>query len=197
MSDTDFRSDSRSRPQDLTDKVQRAGEDVKQRASDAFDATSEAARKKADELGDAAKETASHAAGKTKERLREQQRAGADYAMRFAGNMRGAARAFEQDTPFAARSIELAADYIEDAAQQMRSNSLNDVMDGVKSFARQQPAAFLGLSVLAGFAVVRFLKASGGDSSDTQNFHTSQQFDRSTDPGPISRAEHGGHHDRR
>ena len=33
--------------------------------------------------------------------------------------------------------------------------------DGMTSFARRQPAAFLGLSVLAGFAVVRFLKASG------------------------------------
>jgi hypothetical protein len=181
MSDTDLKTDSRSSSQDMADKMQRAGEDVKQQASDAFTATSEAAREKLDELGDAAKETASHAADKTKEQLRVQQRAGADYAMRFAGNMRGAARAFEQDTPIAARGIELAADYVEDAAEKMRHSSLNDVVDGLRSFARQQPAAFLGLSVLAGFAAVRFLKASAENSSGvgSKNFRRSQQFGRS------------------
>ena len=34
-------------------------------------------------------------------------------------------------------------------------------MRGVQSFARRQPTAFLGLAVLAGFGVVRFLKSSG------------------------------------
>lgn len=168
MTDTDFRSDSRASSQGLTDKVQQAGEDVKQRASDAFAATTDAAREKLDELGEAARETAGHAADKAKEQVSAQQRAGAEYAMRFAENIRGAAKAFEQDTPIAARTIDLAADYVEDAAEKMRNGSLNDVMNGVTSFARRQPAAFLGLSVLAGFAVVRFLKASAPDTSPMQ-----------------------------
>jgi hypothetical protein len=41
-------------------------------------------------------------------------------------------------------------------------------MNGMTSFARRQPAAFLGLSVLAGFAVVRFLKASADNGSSSQ-----------------------------
>ena len=164
MSNTDFRTDNNVVRKGLTDKLQQAGDDVKQRASDAFAATSEVAREKLDELGTAAKKTASQAADKVKEQVSAQQHAGADYAKRLADNIRGAAKAFEHDTPIAARTIEMAAGYVEDAAEKMRNGSLNDVMDGVTSFARRQPAAFLGLSVLAGFAAVRFLKAPGSTS---------------------------------
>jgi hypothetical protein len=174
MSDTHFKNETGTSAQSLTDKVQRTGEELKQRASEAFDATSEAAREKLGELGNVARETASHATDKVKEQLGAQQHAGADYAMRFAENIRGAARAFEQDTPIAARTIEMAADYVEDAAGKFRDGSLNDVIDGVTTFARRQPAAFLGLSVLAGFAAVRFLKASSGKSTMASNqFHDS------------------------
>jgi hypothetical protein len=164
MSETDFRSDDRS-SQGLDDKLQKAGDEMKQQASEALSATSDLAREKLDELGAAARETASHTADKVTEQVEAKQHAGADYAHRFAKNIRGAAKAFEQDTPLAARSIEIAADYVEDAAEKMRSGSMKDLVDGVTSFARRQPAAFLGLSVLAGFAAVRFLKASGGSTA--------------------------------
>jgi hypothetical protein len=135
------------------------------------------AREKFDELGAAARETAAHAAEKVKEQASAQQRAGSDYTKRFAENIRGAAKAFEQDTPIAARTMEMAADYVEDAAGKIRDGSLNDVVDGVSSFARRQPAAFLGLSVLAGFAVVRFLKASATDaSSGTGSHHSTRSY---------------------
>lgn len=160
MTDTDLGTERRTSSQGLTDKLGRTGEEVKQRASEAFAATSEAAREKLDEAATAARETAGHATDKMKEQIGVQQRAGADYTSRFAQNIRSAAKAFEQDTPIAARTIEMAADYVEDAAGKMRNGSLGDLADGVTSFARRQPAAFLGLSVLAGFAVVRFLKAS-------------------------------------
>jgi gas vesicle protein len=187
MTDTDFRTDRQSPSQGLGDKLQQAGEEVKQRASDAFEATSDMAREKLDELGDAARETASHVTEKVKEQVSAQQDAGADYAQRFAENIRNAAKAFEQDTPIAARTIEMTAGYIEDAAEKIRNGSLNDVIDGVTSFARRQPAAFLGLSVLAGFAVVRFLKASGGSTSSagTQSYPGSQTYGSSSRYGEF------------
>lgn len=176
MSDTDLRTDARS-SQGISEKLQQTGEDMKQRASQAYDATSEMAREKLDELGSAAQETAGHAADRMKEQVSAQQHAGAEYAKRFAGNIRNAARAFEQDTPIAARTIEMAASYVEDAAEKMRAGSINDLMDGMTSFARRQPAAFLGLSVLAGFAVVRFLKASGSSSSSApQRYAASEAY---------------------
>jgi hypothetical protein len=53
---------------------------------------------------------------------------------------------------------------VEEAAAKVRDGSVRDLVDGATDFAKRQPAAFLGLSVLAGFAAVRFLKASGGSS---------------------------------
>jgi hypothetical protein len=123
------------------------------------------AREKMDQLGSVAKDAAGQAADKIKEQVGKQQHAGADYAHRFADNLRNAAHAFDAETPIAARAIESAASYVDDMAEKVREGSLNELMDNMTSFARRQPAAFLGLSVLAGFAAVRFLKASGGSSS--------------------------------
>jgi hypothetical protein len=120
------------------------------------------------EAADAAKEAAAGAADRVQEQAREQQRSGADFVGRFAGNIRDAARAFENDVPFAARGINSAAEYVDEAAEKIRNGSFRDLVDGATDFAKRQPAAFLGLSVLAGFAAVRFLKASGSESSSGQ-----------------------------
>jgi hypothetical protein len=85
-----------------------------------------------------------------------------------------AARAFESDVPFAARGINSAADYVEDAAEKIRNGSFRDLLDGATDFAKRQPAAFLGVSVLAGFAAVRFLKASGADSPSSRRERNSE-----------------------
>lgn len=170
--DTD-RGASGSAAQDLKRKAADLGQDVRQRAGDALTASTGVAREKLSEFTEAAKDVASHAAGKVTEQVGAQQSAGADFVERFAGNLRNSAKAFE-DTPFAAKGIDLAADYVGDAANMIRNGSARDLVDGATSFARRQPAAFLGLSVLAGFAAVRFLKAgnsgsgmSSGMSKDT------------------------------
>jgi hypothetical protein len=169
MSTIDTRTDNRPSTQDFTGKLQQAGEDVKERVSQAASAATDAAKQAFDEIGAAAKDTVSHASDKLQEQASAGQNAGADYAQRFAENIRGAAKAFSQDTPAAARAIEMAAGYVEDAATKMRNGSLQDLMDGMTSFARRQPAAFLGLSVLAGFAAVRFLKASANSADDVRS----------------------------
>ena len=122
---------------------------------------------------DAAKNVASGTADQFQDQAREKQRSGADFVERFAGNIREAARAFETDAPFAARGVNQAADYVEDAAEKIRDGHLRDLVDNATEFAKRQPAAFLGLSVLAGFAAVRFLKASGsGTSSSSRSNRT-------------------------
>ncbi|WP_247342450.1 MULTISPECIES: hypothetical protein [unclassified Bradyrhizobium] len=145
-----------------------AGATVKQRADEAFQATADVAQDKFKEAGDAAKDLASGTMDQIRGQAREQQRSGAEFIERLAGNVREAARAFESDVPFAARGINSAADYVEDAAEKIRNGSLRDLLDGATDFAKRQPAAFLGISVLAGFAAVRFLKASGGDSPSSR-----------------------------
>jgi len=193
MSDTDFRTQDRSTSRGFSDKAQKSGEDMKETASEAFNTVSDKAREKIDEFGSAAREAAADAGDKIKEGVGAQQHAGADLAHRFAKDLRSAAHAFDQNSPFAARAIETAAGYVDAAAEKVRNGSLNDLMDNVTSFARRQPAAFLGLSVLAGFAMVRFLKASGNAASSGNFRHA----DDSTRGGKIPRQSgQGGVHDR-
>jgi gas vesicle protein len=154
--------------QNLKDQVADAGAEMKRRASDALRTSADAARDKFKEAADTAKDVASETADHLQDHARQQQRTGADFIERFAGNIREAARAFENDAPFAARGINSAAEYVQDSAEKIRNGSFRDLVDGATDFAKRQPAAFLGISVLAGFAAVRFLKASGGESSSSQ-----------------------------
>jgi len=175
--------------QNLKDQVADAGEEVKRRAGDAFRASTDAARDKFKDAADAAKDVASDTVDQFKGHTREQQRSGADFIERFAGNIREAARAFENDAPFAARGINSAAEYVDDAAEKIRNGSFRDLVDGATDFAKRQPAAFLGMSVLAGFAAIRFLKASGGQSSSSQRSNAgdtlySERDDRQGSTGP-------------
>jgi hypothetical protein len=166
---TNFTQNQNTRSsQDLKDQVADAGAQMKQRAGDALRASTEVARDKFKDATDAAKDAASGTAEHLQEKAREQQRSGADFIERFAGNIRQAAHSFDNDAPFAARGINSAADYVEDAAEKIRNGSFGDLVDGATDFAKRQPAAFLGLSVLAGFAAIRFLKASGDTSSTSQ-----------------------------
>jgi gas vesicle protein len=179
MSDLDLtqktnsiQNDNTASSQNLKDQVADAGAEMKQRAGDALRASADVARDKLKEAADTARDMASGAADQLQEQARQQQRTGAEFIERFAGNIREAARAFENDAPFAARGINSAAEYVEDAAEKIRNGSFRDLVDGATDFAKRQPAAFLGISVLAGFAAVRFLKASGGQSSSSQPGHT-------------------------
>jgi hypothetical protein len=155
--------------QNLKDKVADAGAEINQRAGDAMRASADIARDKFKDVADAASDVASGTAEKLEEQARVKQRSGADFIERFAGNIREASRAFENDAPFAARGITSAAEYVEDAAEKIRNGSLRDLVDNATDFAKRQPAAFLGISVLAGFAAVRFLKASGGGAASSSS----------------------------
>lgn len=152
----------------VKEKIADAGAEMKQRAGEALQSSADTARETLGEASDAAREVANDAMDQFHDKARGQQQSGADFVERLAGNFREAAGAFEKDVPFAARGIQSAADYVQDAASKIRDGSLRDLVDEATDFARRQPAAFLGISVLAGFAAVRFLKASGGTSSSSR-----------------------------
>ena len=179
--------------QNLKDQVADAGAELKQRAGDALRASTDVARDKFKEAADAAKDMASGTVDQLQEQTREQQRTGADFVERFSGNIREAARAFESDAPFAARGINSAAEYVEEAAEKIRNGSFRDLVDGATDFAKRQPTAFLGISVLAGFAAFRFLKASGPQSSSSQRRNTwdSSSSERGDTWGGASSAPRG------
>jgi hypothetical protein len=193
MSDLDLtkntnssRSQNTDSKQNLKDQVADAGAEVKQRVSDALRASTDVAQDKLKEAADVARGVASGAVDQVQDKAREQQRSGADFIHRFADNIREAARAFGNDAPFAARGINSTADYVEDAAGKIRDGNFRDLVDGATNFAKRQPAAFLGISVLAGFAAVRFLKASGGSSA------SSNRRDAEGDTWAGASSEHRG-----
>ena len=180
---TDFsQNQNTGATKNLKDQVADVAAEAKQRAGDALRASTDVARDKFKEATDAARDLASDTAERVQDRAREQQRSGADFIDRFAGNIRDAARAFESDAPFAARGINSAAEYVEDTAKKIRDGNFRDLVDGATDFAKRQPAAFLGISVLAGFAAVRFLKASGGGAPASPRGNTS-------DAGGAERAD--------
>jgi hypothetical protein len=161
----------------MKEQVAGAGAEMKQRAGEALRASADVARDKLNEASDIAKDVASGTADKLQDQVREKQQSGADFIERFAGNIREAARAFENDAPFAARGMNSAAEYVEDAAQKIRDGGIRDFVNNATDFARRQPAAFLGISVLAGFAAVRFLRASGAGSASSSRADRDQGGD--------------------
>jgi hypothetical protein len=95
----------------------------------------------------------------------QQKGAGADYVSNLAQTMRRAAGEFDAEVPIAATYIRKAADQVTSAADALREGNLNDLVQRAQSFARNQPTAFVGLAVLAGFGAVRFLKSASGKST--------------------------------
>ena len=72
----------------------------------------------------------------------------------------GAADELGRELPQAASYIHSVADRLEDASSALRERSVEDLVSSFNNFARRQPAAAFAGSVLAGFALSRFLKSS-------------------------------------
>jgi hypothetical protein len=80
----------------------------------------------------------------------------------------GAADELGRELPQAAGYIHAMADKLEGASSALREHSVEDLVSSFNGFARRQPAAAFAGSVLAGFALSRFLKSSASSSEDRQ-----------------------------
>jgi gas vesicle protein len=150
----------------VTDQALSVGRDLKDKAMDLAGSSSDAIKDHASELVDAAKDVASQATDKFKQTVEGQKHAGAEYVGSLADTIRRAAREFDADLPIAGTYIRRAASQVEGVADTIKTGNFNDLVRGAQSFARRQPTAFLGMAVLAGFGVVRFLKSSANDPED-------------------------------
>jgi hypothetical protein len=110
------------------------------------------------------------ASGTVKDRARQvaeqQKKVGAEQIGGVARAVHGAAHELEQELPHAAGFIHDAAAKLEGAANSLREHSVDDLIGSLNNFARNQPTAFFGGAVLAGFALSRFLKSSAEPSSE-------------------------------
>ena len=167
MADTVKEQTSGSTSQGRGDTLRNLSEEVASFGQSAKDQMNQAGGQTADALNQARERVSADAqdvADQIKDRVGDtidaQKDAGADYAGRVAEAMRRAAKEFENDVPIAATYMRVAADNVDDYAERFRTGQLADFLDGAREFARRQPTAFLGLTFLAGFGLVRLLKTS-------------------------------------
>ena len=153
----------------LADQALSAGQDLTDKAKDLAGNSADALKAHASDFADAAKDVASQATDKLKDAVNDRKSSGAEYVGTLADTMRRAAREFDTDLPIAGTYIRKAAKQVDGVSEGIRNGNLNDLVRSAQSFARRQPTAFLGIAVLAGFGVVRFLKSSGESGSPSGN----------------------------
>src|ERR1700687_2524566 len=177
----------------LSEQAMSVGKDLTDKAKDLAASSTDALKDHASDFVDAAKDVASQASDKLKGAVDDRKSSGAEYVGSLADSMRRAAREFDADLPIAGTYIRKAASQVEGVSDTIRTGSFNDLVRNAQSFARRQPTAFLGMAVLAGFGVVRFLKSSA-ETSEGSASHLSggNTFGRSMGQ---SHAEHKGYRD--
>ena len=106
-----------------------------------------------------AKGAASDAGAKVSDVLEDQKAAGIEQVAGISGAIRRAADELGPELPPVAQYMRKAADGINSMAEAVRRRDVRQIVDDVQGFAKRQPAAFLGATVLGGFAVMRLLKA--------------------------------------
>ncbi|HUG21530.1 hypothetical protein [Piscinibacter sp.] len=112
----------------------------------------EVAKQRAGAMWDDAKDTA-------RSKMNEQKDTAADGLGDVAGALHDAARRRGDDDPFA-RLTDTAADGLDRLSGTLRNKDVSSMLRDMDSFARNQPVAFFGLALAAGFVAVRLLKDS-------------------------------------
>ena len=133
---------------------------VQERAGAAAEEATRQAKEIASEIGGKAKEGASGAAERLRQAAAEQKDAGAERLEGIAAAINRAADELGHDVPQAAEYVRWAARELETFSEAVRERDLRGLAGMVRDFAGRQPAAFLGATMVAGFAAVRFLKVS-------------------------------------
>ena len=158
--------------------------DVGKQASEVAQHATVRVKEQVSGMTESAKELVSDAGDKVQTAVQDQKNAGADFISGVAGAVRRAANEFDDQLPLAGQYIRRAATQIDSASAALRRRDLSELLGGVQDFARRQPTAFLGATVLAGFAVVRLLKSS----TAPQQSSTGPQL---SSTGSSMRPEHG------
>jgi hypothetical protein len=110
------------------------------------------------------KEAATQVIDRGREAAMQRVHEGAERARTSAQNttsaLRRAAGDIEQDTPLLGAGLNRAADWLEQVTGQLGQGDLNRVVDNLNTFARRNPALFLGASLAAGFLIARLGKTA-------------------------------------
>jgi hypothetical protein len=146
------------------------GGDLRDRASELAGTAARDIKDRASGLADTAKNMASDAGEKLLGAVEEQKKAGAQQVRGIAQVVRTAADGLEGEIPQAAEYVRRAAQQIENISDALERRDVGELVGQFQDFARRHPTAFLGATVIAGFALVRFLKTSADRSSSSSAY---------------------------
>jgi hypothetical protein len=127
------------------------------------------ARSAAAEAGLDPAKLAQDVGAKLKDVAENQKHAGAEKVMGVARAIRNAAGNIEQESPEMARYVRSAASTIESFTRDFDDRSVDDLGQAVVDMAKRSPGLFFAGSMIAGFALFRFLNAAQGASSSSRN----------------------------
>jgi ElaB/YqjD/DUF883 family membrane-anchored ribosome-binding protein len=139
--------------------------DVRAKAGDAVSKLTEAAQQAGSQAMQAASSLASEANQKAKGLLNQQVSAGADLVDHVAESAKCAADNLSQSAPQLAELVRGAADKVEEFSRDLRGRSVDELVRNASEFTRRQPALVFGLASLAGFFLLRVLKANPATGS--------------------------------
>jgi hypothetical protein len=88
---------------------------------------------------------------------------GIDTIRHLAGAIEGAAESLGPEVPQLAGFVREAAQTVERLSTDLRERSLGEIATSVSNFARQEPVAFFGGAVLAGFVLARLTQRRGDE----------------------------------
>ena len=137
-------------------------EAMKQQAGDAAQNLKDQAQQTAGMAADQVKQSAMTQVGSQKDRVTGSLNG-------FADTLHKAGEQLESSdqSGFFAKYVQQAADRVEQVANHLDEREINELLADVETYARQQPAIFLGGAFVLGVLGARFLKSSGQRTSET------------------------------
>jgi hypothetical protein len=137
-----------------------------------LDEMKQQAKEQLSDIAQTAKEQANAAAEPVKQNARE---IAEQQKQRHAGSIDSIANAVHcaaddlgDEMPQAATYIHSGAEQLERASRLLRENSVDDLMQMASRLAHERPLTFIGGSVIAGFALGRFLRSSASSPDGMQ-----------------------------
>jgi ABC-type transporter Mla subunit MlaD len=137
-----------------------SSQNMRAKAGDAASKVADAARQASGQAKQTAAALASDATEQAKGFLNMQVTAGADMVEQVVESARAAAESLDQNAPQLAGLVRNAADRAEEFSQDLRDQTVEDLMRMASDFTRKRPALVFGLASLAGFLAFRVFKSS-------------------------------------
>lgn len=149
-----------NKTQEVKEDLRAAARQARAAAGQAADTIGREASSAVETLKEEGKGLVEAAQHRAEEAVEQGKAVGVEQAEGIARAVHRAATELEGSSPQLARIVHDAAGTIDGMTRSLRESSPGDMLRSVQDFARRNPLAFFGASVVAGFALARFARAS-------------------------------------